>query len=144
MERGDLSNRLPPRWLVVFEGVIATHPTPADQAAYDVYRKLRSHKRALHTYVADEHVRKVLWDLTWRRDYKFDVVTFLPEKIAAHVAAWLDQHNVPAVNTYIYDHPHDLAKELVYMPDVHAVVHAEEENRFTYGHRGVLVSEGWE
>lgn len=143
MQGGDISNRLPPRWLIVFEGVIGQHPEPADRAAYDMYRKVRAHRRALMTFKPDEHARKVLWDLTWRRDYKFDVVSFLPYQTAKFVPGWLDHYNVPAVNTLFYDTPFELGKQLAYMPDVLAVVHAAAENRFTYGDRGMLVTEGW-
>lgn len=143
MQNGDIDNRLPPRWLVVFEGVIGQHPEITDREAYDFYLRLRAHKRAVRTFKPNTHSIKVLWDLTWRQDYKFDVATFLPERCTNHVTAWLAQRNVPCANVRHYPSPAHLGQELAFMPDVYAVVHAEPGNRFTYGNRGMLVSEGW-
>jgi hypothetical protein len=142
VQGGDLSNRLPPRWLVVFEGVIGVHPEPRLRQQYDFWAKTRRWNRAVRTFQPEADVIKRLWDMTWRQDYKFDVATFLPCG-SGPVRTWLDVNNVPAVNVLPYEAPVDLGKRLAYMPDVYAVVHASEEDRFMYGHRGVLVSDGW-
>lgn len=97
------------------------------------------------TYEVDAHTAKMCWDLMWRRDYKFDVFTFLPEKCEEAVREWVDRHNVPAVNVHSYDSPAHLARALVYSPDVQAVVHTDPSSRFTYGPKGLLVdpSQSW-
>lgn len=143
MLHGDLDNRLPPRWLVTFEGVIARHAMPRDRLRYDSYCRIHAWKRAMDTFEPDKHSIKVLWDLTWRQEYKFDVVTFLPERIADRCKEWIDRYNIPAANLFRFDAPAGLAQDLAFMPDVYAVVHAEPSNRFTYGDRGMLVDEGW-
>lgn len=143
MQGNDISNRLPPRWLIVFEGVIAELPEPSDRAAFNFYRRTRAYKRAVRTYQVNTHTAKVLWDMVWRRDYKFDVVTFLPSQCTEHVRDWIDEHNIPAANVRHYPSPAHLAQQLAYLPDVYAVVHAEAANRFTYGDRGMLVDQGW-
>lgn len=142
MEKGDISNRLPPRWLIVFEGVIGTL-TPRGRIEHDFYAKARMWKRAVGAFELDDHTSKVLWDMVWRRDYKFDVVTFLPAKCAVHVEAWLEDRNVPVSNVRAYAEPAALGKQLAYLPDVYAVVHAESSNRFTYGDRGTLIDGKW-
>lgn len=145
MQGGDLSNRLPPRWLIVFEGVIAEHEHQSTRARYDFYIAARQWRRAINTFNLNIYTGKVLWDMTWRQDYKFDVATFLPGgKTDKHVAAWLDTWDVPYSNVRQYPSPAALARALVTMPDVHAVIHADESSRFTYGHRGRLVQgSGW-
>jgi hypothetical protein len=145
MQHGDLSNRLPPRWLIVFEGVIGTLPSPVDQGRFELCRRTRQYRAMVRSFVIDSHTAKVLWDLTWRQDYKFDVATFLPGKKAReHVTDWLDEHNVPAANVRAYGSPTELGKRLAFLPDVYQVVHASPSDRFTYGNRGMLVTEGWQ
>lgn len=143
MEHGDIDNRLPPRWLIVFEGVIGHHPVATDRGAYDLYVKLHQWKRAVRTYQLNGETNKRLWHLTWHQNYKFDVATFLPEKCEDHVRDWLDSYNVPCANVRHYTDPGALGRLLAYMPDVYCVVHGQPSNRFTYGNKGILVSEGW-
>lgn len=144
MEGNDLDNRLPPRWLVVFEGVVGQHPKPTDRNSYDFLTKTHLWKRAVATFQPDKHSIKVLWDLTWRQNYKFDVVTFTPERCQDHIRNWIDRYNIPCANVWHYPDAAHLGRDLAFMPDVYAVVHAEPSNRFTYGNRGVLVSDGWQ
>lgn len=144
MQGGDISNQLPPRWIVVFEGVIGVHPTDADRTRYEWWAKSRAWKRAVDTFQLEPHASKVLWDMVWRRDMKFDVATFLPTPRAGRlVTDWLDRYNLPVSGVWSYHDPSQLGQQLAYLPDVYAVVHANENNRFTYGDRGMLVSQGW-
>lgn len=143
MQGGDISNRLPPRWIVVFEGVIGTLPNAHTVKEFEFSCKIRAWKHAVTVFEPRGHSVKVLWDMTWRKDYKFDVVTFLPEKCAKHVTSWIDQRNIPAANVWHYPDAARLGQELAFMPDVYAVIHANPSNRFTFGDRGMLITGEW-
>ncbi len=144
MQGGDLSNQLPPRWLVVFEGVIGVLPTTAEQRRFHWWTSTHAWRRAVDTFQLDEHTGKVLWDLTWRRSMKFDVATFLPgPKTGKHVEDWLEARNLPVANVRQYESPSALGKQLAYLPDVYAVVHNDPASEFTYGQRGRLLNGHW-
>lgn len=139
MQGGDLSDRLPPRWLFVFEGVIARVP-PVKQARFNLYMRTHRWKRAAGLFEMEKHVTKVLWDLYWRRDYRFDVVTHMGDEMAEEIEKMLDRYNVPLGNVY-YNEPEALAKNLTFMPDVQYVVHGDPAHHLSYGNRGLLVTD---
>lgn len=139
MERGDLSNRLPPRWLFVYEGVIGRVPVEK-RRQYDIYVKLRQYRRAAGCFVTEAHVQKVIWDLVWRRDFRFDVVTFLGDDMADALEKKLTGESLPFSNLWAVDEA-ELAARLAYMPDVVYVVHGDPSRRLAYGNRGLLVTD---
>lgn len=139
MERGDLSNRLPPRWLFVFENVVGRVP-PKKTAEWKLAMRLGRFKRAVGCYEMEPHVIKVLWDLYWRRDYRFDVVTFMGEGFRDALEKRLDRESVPFSNVWAEDED-TLARRLAYMPDVQYVVHGDTSRHLTYGPRGLLVTD---
>jgi hypothetical protein len=137
--RGDLSNRLPPRWLFVFEGVIGQVPPPR-VAEYKLATRLHRWRRAVDCFELEDHVRKVIWDLTWRRDYRFDVVTFLGQSFAEHLERRLDRESLPFSNVWAVDEQ-TLAQRLTFMPDVQYVIHGDPARHLSYGPRGLLVTD---
>lgn len=139
MQNGDLSNRLPPRWLFVWEGVIATVPTEL-AAAHSRACRMRRIKKAVSCYQTHPHVMKVIWDLYWRRDFRFDVVTFLGDDWADSIERRLNDEGMPFSNVWAVDEA-SLAKRLAYMPDVLYVVHADPGHLLAYGNRGLLVTD---
>lgn len=139
MEGGDLSNRLPPRWLFVFEGVIGS--VPAKRAAeYKLAMRLHRYKRAADCFEIETHVQKVIWDLYWRRDFRFDVVTFLGDSFSEHLERRLSRDALPYSNCWSVDES-SLAARLAYMPDVQYVIHGDPSKHLTYGNRGLLVTD---
>lgn len=139
MEGGDLDNRLPPRWLFAFEGVLARVP-PEHMAEWKLAMRLRRYKRAARLFEVEPHAMKVIWDLTWRRDYRFDVITFLGQPFAEALEVELGRWSIPFSNCWAVT-PESLARRLAFMPDVHTVVHADPTNRLAYGNRGLLVTD---
>jgi hypothetical protein len=134
-----LSNRLPPRWLFVYENVLAAVP-PQRAREYAVYCRLHRVRRAVACYETHPHVSKVIWDLYWRRDFRFDVVTFLGEDYADRIASRLEKENLPFSNCWAVDEG-TLARKLAYMPDVLYVVHGDPTHHLAYGNRGLLVTD---
>lgn len=139
MLRGDISGQLPPRWLFVFEGVVASLP-PANVARFKLYSAAHRWKRAVAQYETEPHVAKVLNDLFWRRDYRFDVVTFLGEDYVDPIQQKLDRESLPFSNVWAVDE-RTLSHRLAYMLDVQYVIHADPARHLTYGPRGLLVTD---
>lgn len=139
MLRGDISGQLPPRWLFVWEGVVATLP-PDREAPFKLAVRLRQWKRAVAQYETHPHVAKVLNDLFWRRDYRFDVVTFLGPQYEQPIQDRLDRESLPFSNVWAVDE-RTLTQRLTFMLDVQYVVHADPARHLTYGPRGLLVTD---
>lgn len=139
MQGGDLSNRLPPRWLFVFENVLATVPDRR-LLEWKAAVRLRRWKRVANCYEMHPHVMKVIWDLVWRRDYRFDVVTFLGEDFAEALEKRLHREALPFSNLWAVTEE-TLAQRLAYMPDVMFVIHGDPSRHLAYGNRGLLVTD---
>lgn len=139
MQGGDLDNRLPPRWLFVFEGVIG-EIEPENLWRFKMSMRLGRFKRAAAQWEVHPHVRKVLWDLMWRRDYRFDIVTFFGEDFARALEKQLDRESLPFSNLWAVTED-SLAKKLATMPDVQYVIHADPSHHLSYGNRGLLVTD---
>lgn len=139
MQGGDLSNRLPPRWLFVFEGVIGF--LPEERATeFKLSVRFKRWRRAANCFEIHPHVQKVLWDLMWRRDYRFDIVTFLGDEFAEALEKRLTRESLPFSNLWAVTED-TLAKRLAYMPDVMYVIHGDTARHLSYGNRGLLVTE---
>lgn len=139
MQRGDLSASLPPRWLFVFEGVIADLPA-GNVAQFKLAMRMRRLRAAANCFELVPHVQKVIWDLTWRRDYRFDIVTFLGDPFAEALEKRLERESLPFSNLWAVDEE-SLAQRLAYMPDVMYVIHADPSKHLAYGNRGLLVTD---
>jgi len=139
VQRGDLSDRLPPRWLFVFENVIGA--VPADRALqWKLAMRAHQWRIAANQYEVEPHVSKVIWDLVWRRDFRFDIVTFLGDGMAGALEKRLSRESLPFSNLWSVSED-TLAQRLAYMPDVLYVVHGDPTRHLSYGNRGLLVTE---
>ncbi len=139
MQGGDISGRLSPRWLFVFENVIARVP-PAKGRSCRLNVRLHRWQAAVDCFVVEPHVQKTINDLYWRRDYRFDVVTFLGDQFVEPIKTLLDQHSLPVSNVWGLTEE-TLLKRLAYMPDVMHVVHGDPARQLAYGNRGLLVTD---
>lgn len=139
MQGGDISDRLAPRWLFHWESVVASVPS-ARVVEWKLAMRLRRYDRAARCYEVHPHVAKVLWDLYWRRDYRFDVVTFLGSSFGDAVEKRLDAERLPFSNVIATD-PDTLAKRLVFQPDVQYVIHGDRDHLMSYGGRGLFVDD---
>jgi len=142
MQGGDISASVASRWLVVFEGVIASIPKESDLLAHFL-TTTRGWRRYVELFEPHELTCKQLWDLAWRQDRRFDVVTFLPLKCEQHVVRWLDRQGLPLGRLLHYTSPDRLTQSLATMPDVWAVIHADTDRPLRYGPRGRLVGTDW-
>lgn len=138
MLHGDISNRVEPRLMLVFEGLIGFHPDAKARAKYSMMAKVGQWKRAANTFTVNEPCAKVLVDAVWRRRYSVDVVTFLDEEIVEPLTDWLDAKGLPVGNVTYADKTM-LARELNYRLDVVGVFHPNASDVLVFGSKGYLV-----
>ena len=127
MLRGEISNKVGPAIMVVWEGVAAQVFTD------HVRRGLRRSKDRRLRYIIDEVVEAALWRLMITTDINVEVVTFLGEKEAARISEIIKERNYPARWVRAFDSPGHLADRLAYEPWVMAVYDGDPRRQFTYG-----------
>ena len=135
MQGGDLSNEVTPRLLFVFEGTVGRLPSEAAELKEKLYLKTKRWSKAVAQWEVPDRAYALLWDLTWRWNYRFDIVTFRPAGFAKELAVLFDEVSLP-VGHVIATTPKGLAQKLVYMPDVAHVYDADDSRLFTWGGRG--------
>ena len=132
MQKGDISNEVVPRLLIVFEGLLGVLDTPKDRAAELLARKAHRWKSVLAAYTINEMLARHVWDIVWRKNFSVDVVTFLGDDFADLLQERLDKENLPIgrIRSTTSD---KLSRELAYDPSVIAVYDPDPSHRFTYG-----------
>lgn len=141
MQDGDLSNEVAPRMLFVYEGVIGFPRSETVMLKERVYLKMHRWAKAVDCWDIPSQARNVLWDVTWRWNFRFDIVTFRPAGFATALRERLDNEGIPFTRCWASS-PARLAKQLAYMPDVKYVYDADTSRRFTFGGKGVHLPGG--
>jgi len=136
---GDLSNRVEPRLLVVFEGLLGIHTDAKARAKFTGLMKFHRFHSAIRTFTLNEQLQRVIWDTTWRKGYAVDVVTFLDERLVEDLTEYLDEQGLPVAHVWQSDKML-LARSLNYRPDVAGVFYADPADRFTFGSKGYFTS----
>jgi len=137
MQGGDLSNELPPRFVFVLEGLVATVPASAVRRQR-LHLRLHRWEKAVDLLEWNTYALSTMWNTVWRLGVRFDVATYTSTE-----QGWLealrdrlDQENVPVSTVHAYSSPQELALKLAYLPDVRAVFDAAPERALVYGNRG--------
>lgn len=138
MEKGDLSNEVVPRLVVVFEGLIGYLPDE-EKRGFGLAVRVRRWKKALDHFRLNEKMARQIVDATWRRNYAIDVVTFLGEEYDEFLPDLLERWGLPIANCW-YEDPLVLARRLAYAPFIAGVFHAHPELNLTFGSKGILVN----
>jgi len=138
MLHGDISNRVEPRLMLVFEGLLGLHTDTRARAKYSMHARLGNWRRAVRTYEVNEMAARVLVDAVWRRRYSADVVTFLDPEIVEALEGWCDDKGLPVGNVTYADKAM-LARELNYRLDVVGVFYPNPADALTFGSKGYLV-----
>jgi len=142
MKDGDISNAVSPRLLVVWEGLIALPPNAADTSRITSWVKARRSgktRATIDSFTLNDTMAKHIWDVTVRRGYSVDTVTFLGAEFLPHIEAWIDRYDLP-IGHVTNESPDNLARRLAYMPHVAAVYDPEPSRRYTYGGKGRLMN----
>jgi hypothetical protein len=135
MQGGDISAEVPPRILVVFEGLIGLLPGRKAEAQFALYRRTHRYAKAAALFELNDAAVRRIWDMTWRHRHAVDAVTFLGEEFAEPLRDVMDREQVPIGHLTVTE-PHLLARELAYRPDIVAVYDANPANALTYGAKG--------
>ena len=140
MRGGDISNRVEPRLLVVFEGLLGIHADVRARAKYSTAMKLHRYGSAVKTFELNEQLQRAIWDITYGRfNYAVDVVTFLDERLVAPLRDHIDEQGLP-IGHVMYSDKLLLARSLNYRPDVAGVFYpAAAHPDFTFGSKGYAV-----
>jgi hypothetical protein len=127
-----------PRLLIVFEGAIGVLPVDK-QAAFDKAVRKRRWWEAIDLYELNELILSKILDLHWRLDINITVVTWMGEDAELAISMRLDDEGIP-VGT-MSSSPNRLARELAYRPDIMAVYDPDPAHVFTYGGKGVVLTD---
>lgn len=137
MKDGDLSNKVAPRLLLVFEGALGFCNDDRK------YRKLAGKgkwENALEYWVINPLMaNRILW-LYFKKDVNTEVVTFISEEFADELTTRLDVEGIP-IHRVWYTTPAALARRIAYMPDLAAVYDPEPTRWLTYGSKGVYITD---
>src|ERR1700739_4281901 len=136
MQKGDISSEVSPRFVWIWEGLVATLPENR-RAKEWAYRKAHMLTRAVNQWEINPRIKAVIWDLAWRHRYGNDIVTFLPmeEAIAQKLG------DIPATVKWFPDAA-ALSRQLSYMPHIQRVFFAEPSLSLAFGSVGRAVVDG--
>ena len=147
MEKGDISNEVPRRFLLVFEGFLGfPPPEPEPEMApgrWKIFggKAKRSGPDAwlewAHSWTINERLAMHIWDAARRYNYTIEVITFLGQNFADVIEEMIDEEQLPVSRVTAHD-KHLLVRELAYRPDVVGVFHANGADTFLYGGKGYL------
>jgi hypothetical protein len=137
MKNNDLSNKMLPRIVVVFEGKLGVLPKENEKACAKAFNK-KHYDEALGYYELDELMMRKLLDLRYRQDINVSIVTWLGDDMAVAISELMDEEGIP-IGECFASTPSRLARELAYNPDIVTVYDPDDDHRFTYGSKGVVL-----
>lgn len=136
MLKGDISNVVQPRVLLVFEGALGFIDGPAvsefnDAASRGLWLD------AWNLWEVNDLMARKIWDVTKRQGIGVSLVTWISndELAASGLQAWADEHRLP-IRECIAMEPSVFARELSYMPDVACVYDASAKTSRILGSKG--------
>lgn len=138
MQHGDLSNHAEVTLLFTWEGLLADVPS------YFAHREERAAKhhrwrKVLDCWVEDDRMRKVLTDITWRKNRDVAVLTFYPYDCSVLLGEKLEALNYPCSAVYCGYPQEEFESLLPLWPWVITVYHGNVGQPFLYGGRGKYI-----
>lgn len=140
MEKGQLGTTVRDRVIFVWEGAVATLPdSRVVQTLESLDRRMGSYGRAVNRWEIHHLALRSMWEIFSRSFLRIDmVVTTRGEGFARAVSRKAQRDNWPV--EYIFSEtPQALGRLLPSMPDVNRVYYGLEEQRWSYGPRGVFL-----
>jgi hypothetical protein len=137
MRNGDISNQVTPRIVLVFEGALGF---VFDEKLWQKVRKNGKYYKIRECWGLNElMVHRILW-LFHKKDLQIDIVTFLGDDFAAELTEWLEDEGVTVSDVWSSTVT-QLARSIVYMPDLALVYDPEPTRWLTYGSKGMFISD---
>lgn len=142
MKHGNLSNKVMPSLVIVFEGAVGVLP---EEKIKD-YHKLVARNRwweAIDLFELSFPYMNKMLDLTWNKGYNLELVTWMSfdtehHDAALRIAERMDVENVPVYSVWAST-PDQLARSLPYLPRIARVYDPDPAHVFTYGGKGVVL-----
>lgn len=135
MRNGDLGNgELPRIWWVV-EGLVLLDIKPISEPRSWSASKARDFLR--NSYEINTFVKKRIWDITWRKDIRCNLVTFHtnPHYVQA-LQDWFDEVDYPAP---LYPYTQEqFMDDVVTLPSCWQVLDPNPNSSLTYGVKGTF------
>lgn len=131
MRNGDLSNRVSPRVVLVFEGALGFC---TDTRKFDRQLRRGHFEEATRFWEINSLLAGKILHLNYYKDVTFEVVTFIGgDEWAAELGYYLEDlplHRVWATT------PEKLGRKIAYMPDLACVYDPEPKRWLMYGTKG--------
>ena len=138
MRYGDLSSKVVPRLIVVFEGAVGILPE-SKKKAYDKCVKRDKWADAIDLFEINENVADRITWLMVKRDVSLSLVTWMPEAAAIFIEERMDYENIPIRGCFSAT-PQILTRQLAYEPDVMTVYDPDPAHILTYGSKGACLT----
>lgn len=136
MEHGDLSNKVSPRILLVFENALGFC---TDRNKFEKTHKRQHWEKSFgYWQFNDLALRQILW-LFHKKDVRTEVVTFLSEGFAGVLKTELDVLDIPIHRVWSTT-PESLGRQIAYMPDLACVYDPDPSRWLMYGGKGRFLS----
>jgi len=139
LRRGELSNEVLPRVLIVFENLIGLLPDTKSRIAEQLARKRKKWEQAADYYQLNINTSQGIRDLYWRQHFRIDVVTFIDPGFVSAVRNKLDSRNLLFGDVVYYD-IESLLADLTYDPAIIAVMDPDPAHMLLWGSKGRYVS----
>ena len=139
MLKGDLSNKMLPRLVVVFEGAVGVVPDDRRKSYFKLCQKKRW-QQAINCYELNDLMLSKLLDLRWRQDVNVNLVTWLGDEAAVAIQDRMDEEGIPVGGCFAST-PSRLSRELAYAPDIIAVYDPDPDHIFTFGSKGIILTD---
>lgn len=139
MQNGNLSNKVTPRVLLVFEGSLGFIDGKRMET-FDAYASKGDWYEAWCQWEVNRFLARRLWDIQARQGIRISIVTYISdtEECARGLEELMDSLNLPTQDVTATD-PWRLSREIAYMPDVARIYDANRETAFMYGSKGVYL-----
>lgn len=140
MYKGDISNEIPPRFVVVFESLVASLNDVKSKRTFDKAVRHHNYRRAVQCFTVNDMVARHIWDITWNYKYAVDCATYLGPDFVEYIEEFIEEQRLPIYTVYSSKSPDIFARELNYRPDIARVFDGDPSHALMYGSKGQWVN----
>lgn len=144
MKHGNLSNRVMPSIVIVFEGLVGLLP---EDMTKDYHKAVGRDRwwQAVDLFQLSRPVLSKMLDLVWNKGMNLEICTWMGhgteyDEAALRIAERMDFENVPVYSVWSSE-PDKLARQLPYLPRIARVYDPDPAHVFTYGGKGVYITD---
>lgn len=141
MEGGDIGNAVVPRLMLVFENLVGILPSDKHEQRMERLLRRKKYQQAADLYEVNALVVQRLWDVTFRLNFSFDVVTWVSVDFAKAVRVWIDENDLP-IQRVTFQDKMSFARKIAYMPYVARLYVPDSRDQFIFGSRCTILNPG--